>query len=376
MSRRTTTDYEAYMVRVGHERIPAYEPSLGTNELVYLTDVIERNWLSEGKYTRMFEVALARLTEREHAVSFANATSAMIAGMRAMGIGIGDDVIVPSFTHPADPNCIACVGATPVFADVSEDLLVLSVDTIKRAMTSETKAVLYVSLYGNAGDLEEIDTYCKENRLLFINDCAAALGSKYKGRAITSFGDFAVLSFFADKTISTGEGGMLLTNDADLSADANIWKHDGHRERGHDLVQRPGYNFRITELQTAVGVAQLERLDEIVARKKENLAIYSECVADIEQVSLFEFHPDADIVPHRNIILVPKARPLIDHLVRAGIGARTMFMPMHSQPCYDTGQCLASTEKLYATGVCLPSAPTLSKADIEFVCKSIRSFYK
>ena len=368
--------YEDYMVRVRGEAIPAYEPSLGDVQLQMLTDVVERNWLSEGKYVREFERRLAAMCQKKHALAFCNATSAMIAGMKSLGIGAGDQVIVPSFTHPADPNSIANVEATPVFADVEEETLCLSVHTIEQATTPNTKAILFVSLYGNVSHMEEIVEYARDQDLILINDCAPALYGTYKERPIASFGDCAILSFYADKTITTGEGGMLLTDDIALINECNIYKHDGRRERGHDLIERIGYNFRMTELQAAVGVAQLTRLEEFVRRKQSNQRLYEQLLKDMSDVSVFKFNPDGEIVPHRTVMFVPEAAPLIQHLSSLGIGVRTTFMPMHSQPCYDTGQRFPVTERLHAQGVCLPSAPGLTREQIEFICDAVRDYYE
>lgn len=370
------SSYESYMSRVGSEKIPCYEPSVGKEELGLLSDVIRRNWLSEGTYTRQFESRLAGLCGRKHALAFSNATAAMIVGMKSLGIGPGDEVIVPSFTHPADPNSIAATGAAPVFADVDEKTLCLSVDAIAAVKTKRTKAILYVALYGNSGDIAAVSDYAKKNGLFLVNDCAAALRSSYRGKQVASFGDFAVLSFFADKTITTGEGGMFLTDDAGLLAECNIYKHDGRRERGVDLIERKGFNFRITELQAAVGVAQLGRLSHFVKRKKEILAEYGRQLQGIPEVKVFTFSPGCDAVPHRVLIFVPDAAALISHLTPLGIGVRTTFMPMHSQPCYGVRKEFPVTEKLYSTGVCLPSAPALTSEKIAFVCSAIKDFYR
>ena len=217
--------------------------------------------------------------------------------------------------------------------------------------------------------------YAKKNNLFLISDCAAALCSSYKGRRVTTFGDFAVLSFFADKTITTGEGGMFLSDNAELLAECNIYKHDGRRERGVDLIERRGYNFRITELQAAVGVAQLGKLDYFIKRKKEVLEIYRQQLSNISSVKLFQFSSGCDPVPHRVLIFVPNASELIAYLTLLGIGVRTTFMPMNSQPCYSIEKELPVTERLYTTGVCLPSAPTLTQEMINFVCHSIKDFY-
>ena len=161
--------YKDYMTRVGNEKIPAYEPDLGNEELTLLEDVINSNWISEGKYVREFEEKLRISCNREYALAFNNCTAALITGMKSIGIGKGDDVIVQSLVHSADPNSISATGAKPIFAEVDEKTLCLSKKTIEDARTSKTKAVLYVSLYGNTSDLDEITQYCLENSLILIN---------------------------------------------------------------------------------------------------------------------------------------------------------------------------------------------------------------
>jgi perosamine synthetase len=374
-ARVSTQAYQEYMARVQREQIPCYEPIIGEPELRAVTDVITRNWLSEDKYTRVFEERLRTVCQRQYAVATCNATAALIAGMRALGLKSGDEVIVPSLSHPADPNSIVAAGATPVFADVEAATLCLSVESIEAVRTPRTKAILLVSAYGNAADLSELEAYASEHKLWLINDCAAALGSTYKGRPVAAYGVLAVLSFFADKTITTGEGGMLLTDTAELVADVNFYKHDGRRERGHDLIERTGYNFRITELQTAVGVAQLDRLSYFIQRKKEIWQQYRDALANVSAVTIFAFNPDSDAVPHRIVIMVPAAAALIEYLEARGIGVRTLFMPMHRQPAYQAPGSFPVTERLYARGICLPSAPTLSADDIAFISQTIAEFY-
>jgi len=367
--------YKDYMNRIAKERIPAYEPDLGYDELKLLEDVINSNWISEGKYVREFEESLRVKCERKYALAFNNCTAALITGMKSLGIGKGDEVIVQSLVHSADPNSISATGADPIFAEVDEKTLCLTKETIENARTSKTKAVLYVSLYGNASDLDKIKKYCITNDLILINDCAPALFGKYKNKPIAAYGDFSTLSFFSDKTITTGEGGMLLTNNSNLINECNIYKHDGRKERGVDLIERRGFNYRLTEIQAAIGVAQLMKAEKFIKKKKENYKIFFNFFNESEKVNLFTFNKEGVKVPHRNIIFVPQSHSLIKHLVANGIGARTLFMPMHSQPCYNIKQDLKITEKLYNTGVCLPSAPSLTKNDINYICNTIKNFY-
>ena len=368
--------YKTYMNRISNETIPAYEPSLGSEELELLKDVIASNWISEGKYVREFENNLKDKCSREFALAFNNCTAALITGMKSMGITNGDEVIVQSLVHSADPNSISATGAVPVYAETDESTLCLTPETIDPMITSKTKAVLYVSLYGNTSDLNAITKYCNEKKIIFINDCAPALFGTYDNKPIASYGDFSTLSFFSDKTITTGEGGMLLTDEVDLINECNIYKHDGRRERGVDVIERKGFNYRLTELQAAVGVAQFRKSQIFIDKKKYNLKLFKELFSDSDQIKLFNFNSKGDIVPHRNIIFVPEADKLIKYLVNKGIGCRSLFMPMHSQPCYNHQVDFPITEKLYKTGVCLPSAPTLSMDDIAYIADQVKGFYK
>jgi perosamine synthetase len=371
----TALSYDQYMARIGAEKVPCYEPWLGQEELLLLTEVVESGWLSEHRFTRRFEQLLAERCGRQHALAFNNATAAMIAGMKALGLGPGDEVIVPSFTHSADPNAIAAVGAEPVFAEVDAHTLCLSVETVQAAMTPRTRGILHVALYGSCANLPALEGFARQRRLFLINDCAAALGSRCGHVPITAYGDFSVLSFFADKTITTGEGGMLLADDAALLSECGLYKHDGRRERGTDLIERRGYNFRMTEMQAAVGVAQLGKLDSFVSRKKEIVALYASLLADLPDVAPFRFPAHCEPVPHRAVVFSPDAPELARHLARCDVGVRRTFMPMHSQPCYGKSLRFPVTERLYATGLCLPSAPKLTDSHVQQVCAAIRSYY-
>ncbi|MDA9645465.1 DegT/DnrJ/EryC1/StrS family aminotransferase [Candidatus Actinomarina] len=367
--------YKDYMNRISSESIPAYEPDVGKEELALLEDVINSNWISEGKYVRMFEEKLRIECNRQYALAFNNCTAALITGMKSLGLGANSEVIVQSLVHSADPNAISAIGAKPVFTDIDEATLCLTPENIDNVKTTKTKAVLYVSLYGNVSDLDSVTEYCNKNNLFLINDCAPALFGLYNNLPIASYGDFSALSFFSDKTITTGEGGMLLSNDVKIINESNIYKNDGRKERGVDLIERKGFNYRLTEFQAAVGVAQLEKSSDFVKRKKENNKIFKSLLKNEKYVKVFEFNPKGDIVPHRNIVIVPDAKKLIDYLVRSGIGARSLFMPMHSQPAYNLKQNFSITEKMYKTGVCLPSAPSLTNDNIEYICNSIKKFY-
>ena len=371
-----TSSYNKYILRIQKEKIPCYEPSVGKLEIQYLTQVINSGWLSEKDFTRKFENFIANFSGRRFALSFTNATSALIVGMKALGIKSGDDVIVPSFTHSADTNSISATGARPIFAEVSSDSMCLSLNTIQKAKTRKTKAILYVAAYGNCDELDKIEKYAKKNKIFLIIDAAAALGSIYKKKHIGSYGIFSVHSFFADKTITTGEGGMLLTDNNKVLAICNLYKHDGRKERGVDKIEKAGLNCRFTELQAAVGLAQTKKINSYIKKKKEIYKFYAQEINKIKNVEIFKYNKFCNAVPHRIIIFVKNnSKRLIRFLTNSGIGVRTLFSPMHNQPAYNMKKKFLVSNQLFLKGVCLPSSPKLTKSQILFICNKIKYFY-
>jgi len=373
-SDKKNKDYKEYMARISKEKIPVYQPSLGLEEIQNLNEVVSSNWISEGKFTRQFENLLSNEAQRKFALSFTNATSALITGMKSLGISSGSEVIVPTFAHSADTNAISATQARPRFADIDEKTLCLSVDTIKSVMNEKVQAVLFICAYGNATGIDEVSNFCNENNLILVNDCAPALFGRINNKSIASFGDFSVFSFFADKTITTGEGGMLLTNNPDLIEECNIFKHDGRRERGHELIEKLGYNYRITEFQSAVGVAQFNKGPHFAKRKREILNRYQTLLSKLSKVEVFNFNSNEYAIPHRIIIFVDDSESLCRYLSRKGIGARRLFRPMHSQPVYNSENIFMSSEKIYQRGLELPSYRGLNDEEISHVCNEIKNY--
>jgi len=368
--------FSNYISRINKEKIPCYEPSVGSNEIKNIKEVINSGWLSEKKFTRKFESFISKFCNRKYSLAFSNATSAMIVGMKALGIKHGDEVIVPSFSHSADANSISATGAKPIFAEVSIDSMCITLDQIKKKVSKKTKAILYVAVYGNADELDLIESYCKRKKIFLIVDAAAALGSKFKKKHISKYGIFSVHSFFSDKTITTGEGGMLLTDNNKLLKICNYYKHDGRKERGEDTIRIAGYNFRFTELQAAVGLAQTKKLGLFISKKKEIYNKYKKNLKKVEQIKFFNYSKFCNPVPHRIVILTKgKSSSLRKFLNKAGIGVRSLFVPMHRQPIYNIKKKFENSEILYSTGVCLPSAPSLQDKEIIYVCNKIKKFF-
>jgi perosamine synthetase len=359
-------------------RYPVYQPSLAGNEKKYVADCLDSTWISsKGAYLGKFETAFAAYSEVKYATAVCNGTVALHLALLALGIGPGDEVIVPTFTYIASVNAIAYTGATPVFVDSLPDTWQMNPDDVRRKITANTRAIMAVHLYGHPCNLDALLKIAREHDIFLVEDCAESIGSKYKGRHVGSFGDIATFSFFGNKTITTGEGGMVTTNDETLFDRAVHFKGQGlakHRQYWHDVV---GYNYRMTNICAAIGLAQLEQADHFVQQKQRVAARYA---AGLEGSGL-DWHRAAPDVFHTYwmfTVLVenPADRePLREHLAAQGIETRPTFYPAHTMPMYASKyQKHHVAEQLGWRGINLPSYPGLTDADVDFIVQTTRSF--
>lgn len=370
------TPYYQYQEKIKAERIPYYEPSLGGEELEQLTEVIKANWISEGAKTREFETRLAQFCGVKHALAVSNCTGGLIISLMALGIKPGDEVIVPTFTFIASANSIRLAGATAVLVDVDEKTLCINPDAVEAAITPRTKAIMPVHIYGQAADIERIIAIAKKHGLHVVEDTAQGLGVKFNGKPVGSFGEIGCLSFFTDKTITIGEGGMVLTNSPELARELLMLKHDGRVERGIFVHERVAYNFRITEIQAAVGVAQLNKLETHIQRKRHNEQLYRQYLAGVEGIAFPYWDARCFVVPHRHNILVDDPEGLLQYLAKQGIGSRRFYMPVHMQPCYNISGHFPNAESAYRRGLSLPTGPLLKKEQIAYVCEKIIDYMR
>ncbi len=374
MTQHAGTAYYEYEERIKGEKIPYYEPWLGEEELAQLAEVIRANWISEGAKTREFEERLAALHGTRYALAVSNCTGALIIALKALGIGAGDEVIAPAFTFIATVSAIRLAGATPVLVDVDARTFTIDPEAAEKAITPRTKAIMPVHIYGQAADIQAITDLACRRGLAVIEDAAQGLAVRFEERPVGSFGDIGCLSFFTDKSITLGEGGAVLTSSPDLYRELLMLKNDGRLERGMYVHDRVGYNLRITELQAAVGLAQLGRLDVIVERKRNNAVLYRRLLAGVPGIEPVYWDERCFVVPHRVNVLLDDPEGLISHLEASGIGCRRFYLPIHRQPCYDLPLSFPNAERAHARGLSLPSAPTLTEEQIRFVCDRVREF--
>ncbi len=360
-------------------QIPIYQPDLGGNVRAYVNECLDTSWISSrGHFVMDFESQFATYIDVKHAASVCNGTLALHLALLALGIGPGDEVIVPTLTYIASANAIAYTGATPVFVDSVRSTWQIDPEDVLRRITPRTRAIMPVHLYGQACDMDALMAIATEHRLFVVEDCAEAFGTLYKGRHVGTFGDISAFSFFGNKTITTGEGGMVVSNDKTLNERARHLKGQGlaaYREYWHDVI---GYNYRMTNIQAAIGLAQLERADEFISRKRSLAERYT---AKLHGLPL-ETHAEVSETKHSYwmySILVERADQrdaLRAHLLQDGIETRPIFYPLHTMPMYAKNfRKHPVAEDLAWRGISLPSWPGLSQEQVEAVIGSIRGFY-
>lgn len=361
-------------------KIPVYQPELNGNEKKYVSECLDTSWISSrGRFVSEFEEKFASYVGVRHAASVCNGTVAIHVALLALGIGSGDEVIVPSLTYVASVNAITYTGATPIFADSEPRTWQIDPEDLRRLITPKTRAIMVVHLYGQACNMDEIKEIAAENRLAIIEDCAEAFGTYYKGGHVGTFGDISTFSFFGNKTITTGEGGMVVSNDKTLIERAKHLKGQGlaqYREYWHDVI---GYNYRMTNIECAIGLAQLERADDFIRRKKLIASEYRKGLSDLPVV--FQGESEETIHSYWMVSILASDGDTRDalrlHLEKNGIETRPLFFPVHTMPMYSRNyRRHPVAENLSWRGINLPSWPGLRNDQIVEICDAIRTFYE
>jgi len=360
-------------------KIPIYQPSLDGNEKKYVNECLDSSWISSrGDFIPRFENEFRRIIGIEHATAVSNGTVALHLALVTLGIGPGDEVIVPSFTYIASVSNISHAGATPVFVDSLENTWQIDPADVKRKITDKTKAIMVVHLYGHPCEMDELVKIAKENDLFIIEDCAEAFGSTYKDKHVGTFGDLSTFSFYGNKTVTTGEGGMIVTNDETLYDRAYHLKMHGlakYREYWHDVL---GFNYRMTNICAAIGLAQLEKADEKIAKKRQLANWYNEALKDLPVKPHGEFGNVFHSYWMYSILTgSPDERESLRAFMKsAGIETRPTFFPVHTMPMFSQKyQKLPIAEYLGWHGINLPSWPDMKKEQVQFIADTIAKYY-
>jgi len=354
--------------------IPVYAPDISGNEKRYVNDCLDTNWISSiGIYTEKFEKTCAEFIGVKHAIGVCNGTVALHLAIHCLDIGPGDEVIVPTFTYIASVNTIAQTGATPVFVDCRRGDWLIDPDDVAAKITPRTKAIMAVHLYGTICDMAAVRQVADRHGVKIIEDCAEALGSFHDGQHAGTFGDVGTFSFFGNKTVTTGEGGMVVTNDDALAARMRKVKGQGQsleRRYWHDEI---GFNYRLTNICAAIGLAQMERIDQILERKRALADLYRNL---LQNGGLTFQERNAGLQSSEWLVsaLLPAGTDrdkVMQSMAAKGVDSRPVFYCAHHMPMFRSDESFPVSEDIAARGISLPSFPALSDDDVRTVANAL-----
>ncbi len=369
------------------QRIPVSEPLIGDRELELVADCLRRGWISSaGEYVEAFERAWARYCGREYGIAVSSGTASLQVALGCLNLQPGDEIILPDFTMFACAAAIVSWGARPVFVDADLETWCLDVSKIEEKITSRTKAVMAVHIYGHPVDMDPIYDLAHRYDLTIIEDAAEAHGAEYKNRRCGSFGDISCFSFYANKIITTGEGGMVLTDRRDYAERARLLRNLYFGTKERFLHEDIGFNFRLTNLQAAIGLAQLETIEERLAKKRWLAIAYKERLKDVQALQLPVEKPWAkNVYWMYGIVIKPEtgydARRLGQKLSEYDIETRPFFVGLHKQPALKkrglvTNEAFPVSDYLSSQGLYLPSGLTLTDSQIDRVCEALRKILR
>lgn len=368
--------------------IPYGRQTIEEDDIQAVVDVLKSDYLTTGPSITAFEKAVSDYTGAKYAVAISNGTAALHAACFAAGIGEEDEVITTPITFAASANCVLYCGARPVFADVKPDTYNIDPKEIEKKITDKTKAIIAVHFTGQPCEMDEIHAIAKKHNLVVIEDAAHALGADYKGKKIGSVSDMTTFSFHPVKHITTGEGGMILTNNEKLYERLVLFRSHGitrdeklmHRNEGGWYYEQLdlGYNYRITDLQCALGLSQMKKLDTFVEKRRELVARYNKAFESIEEIVCPKQVEGCNNSYHLYVIQVPDGRrkEIFDALREAGIGVNVHYIPVYKHPYYQENGykdvCCQNAEKVYANFISLPLYYGLSFEEQDYVIEQVK----
>ena len=361
--------------------IPQIEPWIDDSELKELMRVIESTYVVEHDLTKEFEGMICDLTGSKYAVAMTNGTVAIFCCLKALGIGEGDEVIVPNMTFIASANAVLLCGATPVLCEVDPDTFCMRVEDIEACVSDSTKAIMPVHLYGQCADMKSIMDFANERNIKVVEDAAQGVGVLLDGEHVGTFGQFGVLSFYGNKTLTCGEGGVIITDDKDLRDCCYRLKNHGRDGKGTFKHDHIGYNFCFTEMQAAVGISQMKKLTAIIEKKKQIHDLYVKELSDISPC----FTPVHGVdgctpVYWFTSFMCDKKMELIEYMRSKNIQTREFFYPLNDQPCYAEEDCVrmpvdyTNSMDLFNRGISLPSSYNLTEENQIAVINTLKEW--
>ena len=355
-------------------------PWINNRELYYLKKVIRSTFVTENKLTEQFEDKFKKITGSKYAIAINNWTLGLFACLKSLNVGPGDEVILPDMTFIASSNSVLLAGAKVVLCDINPKTLCIDTNKIASLINSRTKVIMPVHLYGNSCDLDEIKKLRRKKNFYIIEDAAQAVGVTYKGKHVGTIGDVGGFSFYGNKLITTGEGGMIVTNNKKIYKDIYHLKNHGRERKGVFIHKKIGYNFMFTEMQAALGLAQLEKLQKIIKLKLKIYQRYKKALEFIKNIKFVEATNKSNQI-HWFTNILCNNKKLADYLKKNLIQTREAFYPLHLQPCYKKNMNVIKTYcpnsiNIYKRLVSLPSAAQLKKSDQIKIINYIKLFFK
>lgn len=360
-------------------RIPIAAPVIGEEEIANVMEAMRSGWISSlGAFIAQFERDFSAFCGVAHGVAVANGTTALHLALVAAGVGPGDEVLIPSLTFVATANVVRYCGATPVFVDSERETWQLDPTALEERITPRTKAIMPVHLYGHPCDMDAIMAIANRHGLAVVEDAAEAHGAECRGRRVGSLGAIGCFSFYGNKIITTGEGGMCVTDNGALAERLRLFRDHGmdpKRSYWHEVI---GFNYRMTNLQAAVGVAQTKKMPGFIEKKRQIARWYADFLAPLAEAGRLRLHPEAAWA--RNVywmysVVLGDACPTLDavrgSLADRGVDSRPFFHPIHTLPPYAAGQHLPVAEHLASRGLNLPSGTGLEKPDVERAAQAL-----
>ncbi len=355
-------------------RIPQFRSFVDKTDYAFIERAFEKNYIAEGPHAAEFERKLLDMIGARYGCFASNGTVAIYLALRALGIKPGDEVIVQNITFIASANAVEMTGARPVFADVLS-YRDLSIDLSKVRLTPGTRAMIVCPLFGTAcSNIEEVRDYCAGNNIILVEDAAQALGIRNDGGHCGTFGKAGTFSFYADKTITTGEGGFVVTDDEEVYERMRYLRNQGRKKSGTFIHPEIGYNFRITDIQACLGLAQLAKIETIVREKQKIYELYRGHLGD--SVEFLKLRDDFTHIPFRVVIFVRDAEKTMAYMSDRGIEPRSVFYPLHKQPCYRSLGCrdedFRNSVECFERGICLPTWVGLQPEQIKYISDVVK----
>ncbi len=358
-------------------RIKLFEPQIGDEEIAEVSRVLKSKWLAHGPEVEAFEREFANYLGVDHAAAVSNGTIALVLALKALGIGPGDEVIVPNYTFIATATSVLMVGAKPVLVDVEWQTFNISIEEVEKAITSRTKAIIAVHLFGHPANVKALKELCQDKGLYLIEDAAQAHGAEAYGKKVGSWSDVATFSFYATKNLTTGEGGMVVSNDRKIIEKVKLLRNHGQVARYvHEIL---GGNYRMTSFQAAIGRVQLRKLDKLNEIRRSNAQYLSSLLKDVDGIELPAELPWAKHVYHLYAVKILRAnRDCVAKCMKEkGIEVGIHYpIPINKQPLFRKlgygNECMPNSDKLSRVELSLPTHPGLTNRDIEVIAKELR----